>query len=109
MVKDLDPGDPIDRGADVVYEMDREGRTYARFGRVLALPGDRVELREGRLCVNGTLHAIGGPAPESVPEGTLFIATPNPLETRYPDSRTLGCIPRERIRGRILTRLALGG
>ncbi len=101
LVEDLAEDAPLVRGADVVYTMEHGGTTYARYGRVQALPGDDVGAREGRLTVNG---APVGPAPipgkemGRVPVGTVLILAINPAETRYMDSRALGFIPRARVR-----------
>lgn len=96
----LSEDDALDRGADVVYTMEHDGTTYARYGRVRALPGDEVGERDGRLTVNGEPvgpAAIPGKAMGRVPEGTVLILAINPMEKRYEDSRALGFIPRLRV------------
>ncbi len=97
-----EPGDPIERGARVVYEMEREGRAYARFGVVRALPGDVVGSREGFLTINDLPIeplSLRGEAMGRVPEGHYLLLANSPEERLYPDSRTLGFIPDARIRG----------
>jgi Signal peptidase, peptidase S26 len=100
MTRELAPGAPLDRGTDVVYRWEKAGTTYERFGRVQAIPGDDVGAKDGRLTVNG--EPIGPiPVPGEpmgrVPEGTVLILAINPAETRYPDSRKLGFIPRAHV------------
>lgn len=108
LVQDLAPDAPLERGTDVVYVMEKDGVEYARFGRVRGLPGDAIGAQDGKLTVNG--EPIGPlPLPGEllgrVPEGHVCILAVNPLEHRYPDSRTLGFVPREKVRARILFRL----
>lgn len=98
ITRKLAPGAPLDRGTDVVYRMERDGQTYERFGRVQALPGDEIGATDGYLTVNGERVgpiAMPGEPMGRVPEGTVFILAINPLENRYPDSRTLRFIRRE--------------
>jgi hypothetical protein len=102
----LAPEAPLDRGTDVVYEMEKDGATYARFGRVQAIPGDEVGAADGKLTVNGTPIGpipVPGEAMGRVLEGRVLILAINPAEKQYPDSRTLGFIPRERVRAVIRT------
>ena len=104
----LAPEAPLDRGKDVVYEMEKDGLTYARFGRVQAIAGDEVGATDGKITVNGTPVGpipVPGEAMGRVPEGRVLILAINPAETRYPDSRTLGFIARDRIRAVIRTSL----
>lgn len=103
-VENLSGKDPLARGADVVYTVEHDGTTYARFGRVQGLPGDEVGARDGRLTVNGEPVGpmpIPGKAMGRVPEGTVLILAINPTETRYKDSRELGFIPRSRVVGAV--------
>ncbi len=103
-VEDLAPDAPLTRGEDVVYAIERDGTTYARFGRVQGLPGDEVGAKDGRLTVNGEPvgpASIPGEAMGRVREGTVLILAINPAETRYQDSRTLGFIPRGNVVRRI--------
>jgi len=108
LVEKIDADAPLARGTDVVYTWEADGKTYARFGRVRALPGDVVGAREGLLTVNGEpvgpLPIPGEPMGE-VPEGHVLILAVNPAETRYKDSRELDFIPRERIVGILKARV----
>ncbi len=104
-VEDLAPDAPLARGQDVVYTVEHDGTTYARFGRVRGLPGDEVGAKDGRLTVNGEPlgpASIPGEPMGRVREGTVLILAINPAESRYPDSRVLGFIPRGNVVARIL-------
>jgi hypothetical protein len=110
VVEELEADTPLERGVDVVYAMDKDGTTYARFGRIRGLPGDDVAEKDGRLTVNGEPVGpipIPGKPMGVVPPGKVLILATNPAETRYPDSRVLGFIPRERLRA--IIRYRIGG
>ena len=109
----LDEDDELERGMDVVYAMEWKGQLTARYGRVRALPGDRIGAdAQGMLTVNGEkigpINVRGKPLGR-VPDGKLFILAVNPQETLYPDSRRLGFIERKDVRARILASWAFGG
>ncbi len=106
----MDADDELARDSDVVYVMERDGVKYKRFGRVRALPGDEVGSKAGKITVNGTRVgpiAMRGPAAGVVPDAHVYILAINPAETRYPDSRQLGFIPRRDVIGVI--RYRFGG
>ena len=110
VVEKLEADAPLERGWDVVYAMEKDGTNYARFGRIRGLPGDEVGAHEGRLTVNGEPIGpipIPGEPMGAVPPGKVLILATNPAETRYPDSRVLGFIPRANLRAVI--RYRLGG
>lgn len=110
VVEELEPDAPLERDWDVVYAMKKDGTDYARFGRVRGLPGDEIGALDGKLTVNGELIGpipIPGKAMGTVPPGQVLILAINPAETRYPDSRELGFIPRDRVRAVI--RYRIGG
>jgi signal peptidase I len=110
VVDELEPDAPLKRGLDVVYAMEKEGTHYARFGRIQGLPGDEIGAADGRLTVNGEPVGpipIPGQAMGTVPEGKVLVLATNPAETRYPDSRVLGFIPRDRVHAVI--RYRIGG
>ena len=102
-VRVIDAEAELHRGVDVLYAV--EGK--AHFGRVRGLAGDRVGSRDGFLTVNGDPiepREIPGEALGEVPEGAVLILALNPFETRFPDSRMLGFIPRGDVRAIILGR-----
>lgn len=76
--------------------------------RVIALPGDDVQIQEGILFINGLprqesyvneeeLRAQAPYGPMSVPEGHAFVMGDNRTNSR--DSRFIGPIPYESIEG----------
>jgi signal peptidase I len=78
--------------------------------RIVGLPGDRIEMRRGRLYVNGEL-LIGDyqPVPDeaelpelTVPEGHYYVLGDNrPVSC---DSREFGLVAQELLRGRVRAR-----
>jgi len=112
LVEAVDAETPLARGTDVVYRMEREGVDYARFGRIQAGPGDSVDSESGYLTVDGRRFrpiALRGEALGVVPQGHVAVFAINPAERRYPDSRTLGFVPRADVRGVLVSRVAFGG
>ncbi|MHC4847318.1 MAG: S26 family signal peptidase [Planctomycetota bacterium] len=109
----IDEDDALERGMDVVYAMEWQGQLTARYGRIRALPGDRIAAdAAGMLLVNGEKIGpinIRGKPMGLVPADTVFILAVNPQETLYPDSRKLGFIQRKDVRARILARWGFGG
>lgn len=96
-----------DRG-DIVYLQMPSGERYVK--RIVALEGDVVDIRDGRLYVNGEedTYAWGvtdrqGTSlsyPYEVEEGRVFVLGDN-RETST-DSRTFGSVSVRQIRGRIV-------
>src|SRR3974390_156851 len=99
--------EPIERGDVVVfwYPLDR---TKSFIKRVVGLPDDRVEIREGRVYVNGKLLpepyvprevADSGSLPEErIPDGEYFVMGDH--RTSSNDSRIFGPVPRRFIYGK---------
>ncbi|CAN5648108.1 signal peptidase I [soil metagenome] len=97
------------RGDLAVFEAD--GALNVK--RVAGLAGDRVEIRDGVLHVNGEprrepyvdrrLNDGNFFGPEKVPEGHVFVLGDNRQNSL--DSRSLGSIPEERLVGEVRLRL----
>ncbi len=97
-----------DRGDIVVFE--REGQDLIK--RVVALPGDRISVRDGTLYVNGETRNedylnqefpdLSSFGPVTVPEGRVFVMGDNRANSR--DSRFIGPIPEEDIQGEAFLR-----
>lgn len=108
------PGKEPDRGiVSGFFHWLSEGLGFARpadedfIKRVIGLPGETVELRNGKLFVDGAQISepyLRGPpdtrdyGPVEVPEGKLFVLGDNRLNSN--DSRYgLGFVPRDRVVG----------
>jgi len=99
--------EPIARGDVVVfwYPLDRS-KSFIK--RVVGLPGDTVEIREGRVYVNGTYLPEPYVPPESadfgamsatqIPAGEYFVMGDH--RTSSNDSRIFGPVPRKFIYGK---------
>ncbi|KYF74825.1 signal peptidase I [Sorangium cellulosum] len=112
------------RAGDVVLFADPRGGSTLLVKRVIALPGQTVMLRAGVLYVDGAAqpieqlgdgtrvehlgrvtHAAGEPdfaafGPVVVPADHLFVMGDNRAASL--DSRAMGAVPRELVRGRVL-------
>lgn len=93
------------RRADVIvlrYPRD-PGRNYIK--RIVALPGDLVEIKAGHLLINGLqleeLYLNGAPSgdygPETVPADSFFVLGDN--RNNSEDSRAFGFLKREQVVG----------
>lgn len=98
----------------IAYEMDGE----LRFGRVVACGNDVVTLEEdGTLLVNGTEQSgeilyptyprEGDTEPERVPEGCVYVL--GDYRTQSTDSRDFGSVPKEQVKGKVITILRRRG
>ena len=96
----------LPRRGDIVVA-DRPGEGIALIKRVMGLPGETIEVREGHVIVDGQLieepwvSHYGGPdhGPEEVPEGCVFILGDNRRVSR--DSRAIGPVALSTIEGRV--------
>ena len=82
-------------------------RTETFVKRIVGLPGETVELREGELYINGEwveqsferTESKRNFAPTTVPEGSYFVMGDNRDHSN--DSRSVGALTREMIRGHV--------
>src|SRR5712692_3182760 len=99
--------EPIERGDVVVfwYPLDRS-KSFIK--RVVGLPGDTVEIRDGSVYVNGKLLPepyippesadLGSLPPTRIPNGEYFVMGDH--RTSSNDSRIFGPVPRKFIYGK---------
>jgi signal peptidase I len=86
---------------------DRPGSEVALIKRVVALPGETVEVRGGHTFINGKrieepwVTNFGGPSypPTLVPPDHVFILGDNRANSR--DSRAIGPVPINTIKGHV--------
>lgn len=94
-------------GDEIAYEQDGE----IRFGRIVALPGDTVDILDGSITVNGygvfentvyptTAEGATITFPYKVEEDTVFLL--NDYREDITDSRTYGSIPKKMTKGKIV-------
>ncbi|MBO7395384.1 MAG: signal peptidase I [Ruminococcus sp.] len=97
----------LDQGDLVVYELD--GRQH--FGRIAAFEGDRVELVDERVSVNGycvyedTVYPTKPDGakisfPYTTPDNCVFVL--NDYRTDINDSRSFGGIPVDKVKGKVV-------
>jgi signal peptidase I len=94
-----------DRGDIVVA--DRPGDEVSLVKRVMGLPGETIEVRDGHVIINGQsieepwVTYFGGPdyGPEEIPEGYVFILGDNRRASR--DSRAIGPVALRAVEGRV--------
>ena len=101
----------LERGDLVVFRAPATRALLVK--RVVALPGDRVGLADGRLVVNGhrrpeayvDLASVDGVyfGPEVVPAGSVFVMGDDRADSV--DSRDFGPVALDRVLGRVLWRL----
>ncbi len=125
MLPTLEPGDrivvvpaathPIRRG-DVVVLRDPRDHERSTVKRVVGLPGETVEVRGGRLMIDGVAHLEGyatrrvGESIERLPASAYYVLGDN--RSGSTDSRAFGPVDADLVRGvvvaRIRPRLRLG-
>jgi signal peptidase I len=95
----------LPRRGDIVVA-DRPGEEVSLIKRVIGLPGETIEVRDGHVMIDGQpieepwVADFGGPdyGPKEVPEGYVFILGDNRPVSR--DSRSIGPVPLSTIEGR---------
>lgn len=98
----------------IFYNVIELGKT-SYIKRVIALPGEHIQIKDGKVYINGeklkeeylseevTTQADGGQFIDLVvPEGTVFAMGDN--RSHSADSRRFGCIPYEKIEGKVVLR-----
>lgn len=100
-----------DRGDIVIISGPESSKRLIK--RLVALPGDVVDIRDGHLYVNGEMqaephakgatNALGLKVPYTVPEGKVFVLGDNREHSQ--DSRQLGPIDMSSLEGRAVFRL----
>ncbi|MEW9121952.1 MAG: signal peptidase I [Thermotaleaceae bacterium] len=90
----------------------RQGKTKSLIKRVIALPGDQIEIREGNVYLNGQLlkeaylngsDTFGEIQIDKIPDGKMFVMGDN--RDNSLDSRSLGLVDIERVQGKALFRV----
>lgn len=104
----------VKRGQIVIFDSGDKGNgIYIK--RVIALPGDKVEIVDGSVFLNDVklnedylaegIYTSSGTltGPLVIPDGYIFVLGDNREVSE--DSRYIGCIPFSMIRGRVLSRI----
>lgn len=91
----------------IFYKVETENGSVAYYdiGRVVGLPGDTIEFRDGYIYVNGDKNSIYKNMEYqgenlTVPKDSYYVLGDN-TNTAY-DSRYIGCIAQENIRGKCI-------
>lgn len=104
----------VHRGDVVVFSRpqgETDPRVHDLIKRVIALPGEMVESRDGHIMINGReltepyLHAVEtvNVSPQRIPANHLWVMGDNRVNSA--DSRVFGPIPRSLVVGRAFVRL----
>lgn len=107
----------LERGDIVTYRYPKD-EAQSFIHRIVGLPGEEIEIREGRVYISGkqlkepyvkTENIIYSqePAPMKVPEESYFVMGDNRDHSN--DSRFWGALPKEYIYGKYLGRYWQGG
>ena len=108
-VYNKNPEGPIKKFIYYVLEMGKE--SYIK--RVIALPGERVEIKDGKVYINGEeleedylqpgiVTDAGSYNDFIVPKGYVFCMGDN--RSKSTDCRHFGCIPIEKLEGKVFIR-----
>jgi signal peptidase I len=87
------------------------GREHMWVKRVIGLPGDTIESRQGHLYINGKLFTESYIKekmeaefePVAIPDGHIYVMGDN--RNRSSDSRQVGPVPLSNIQGRVVMRI----
>ncbi len=98
-----------ERGDIIVFNMEEDGERIQVVKRIIAMGGDRVEIKDGRVFVNEIAleeaYAVGetlGTVDVTVPQDAIFVMGDNRLHSF--DSRNIGVVAKEKLSGRVLFR-----
>src|SRR5690606_30920549 len=97
------------RGDIVVFRYPSDPRQHF-IKRLIGLPGDTVEVRNGRVLVNGVAleenyvlqPPLGRYGPRTVPEGAYFVLGDNRNNSEDSRDPRVGFVPRDHLVGRAL-------
>ena len=96
---------------DVVTFKGPDGRTFIK--RVIGLPGDKVEVKEGKVYINGIeddqSYTLDGQTDEkvsvTVPQDSVFCMGDNRLKSHDSRSDDVGCVSIDELRWKVQVRL----
>lgn len=108
-----------DRGDIVVFKSPLEKDKRLFIKRIIGLPGDKINILDGKVfvndkCIEETYIKNNSYTEEllygenfTVPEGEIFVVGDNRLRGGSNDSRSFGSIPLEDIKGKVILRVFL--
>lgn len=105
------------RGDIVVFPSVEEGKKVYLIKRIIGLPGDKVDLKDGKVYVNDIeltekyitveTTAVSGQTefPMTVPEGEYFVLGDNRIVSKDSRYLSIGTVPRSKIIGKASIRI----
>ncbi len=98
---------------DMYYKLVKQENEDRLVKRVIGLPGDGIDIREGTVYINGeaqvesyvtsATYAREVPVPFVVPDGQIFVLGDNREVSE--DGRDFGCVSLEQVEGRAIFRI----